>query len=186
MNGATVTLPFHLGVPLWHAAYGAQDEWVTCPECLGTKEVKVTLANGEEYMLDCRCCQSGCEESRGVVHRQNYDFTPTPFIARRWGTDGDKFWFSSQAPDANCWTHVSQDDLFTDEEACRARCEERNAELAKRQEEQQLANLKSKRRDLAWSVHYWRNQLSRLRSDIERVEKRLRACQERGKETSHD
>ena len=180
VNGAQIVkLPFPLGVTLWRAAYGAGEEWVTCPECLGTKEVKLTLANGEEYMLDCRCCQSGFGPPRGLIHRCIYDFRPTPFVARRWGTDGSKFWFSDAAPDATCFTHVDQDDLFTDEAECLTRCEQRNAELSKRQEEQQYSHLMSRRKDLAWSVHYWRSQLARHKKDVELAEQRLRACQER-------
>ena len=181
VDGTEIKLPLPLGVTLWHASHGAGEEWITCPECLGTKELKLTLANGEEYMVDCRCCQSGYEAPLGLIRRYRYDFKPVPFIARRWGTDGDKFWFSEQSPHANCWTRVDQDDLFTDETACRARCDQRNAELATQQEEQQYNRLMSKRKDLAWSVHYWRSQLARHRRDAELVEKRLRECQERKK-----
>jgi hypothetical protein len=176
-----VKLPLPLNITLWHAAYGATEEWLICPECMGTKEVKLTLANGEEYMLDCRCCQSGYDPPLGRIRRHIYDFRPTPFVARRWGTDGDKFWFSESDPTSPCWTRTNEEDLFTDETLCRARCEAKNAELSQQQAEQGLRNLMSKRKDLAWSVHYWRSQLADRRRDVEMIEKRLRACQERKK-----
>jgi hypothetical protein len=169
----TIELPFSLGVTVWHAAYGYESWWIECPECLGTKKVKVSLATGEEYELECRCCQEGYEPSRGKIQTGQSRFTPTLFTPGRFRIEGAEVWYSESSPDASSYSSVSADVLFLDKAACAARCDEENAKHDKERAEQALRNLMHKRKDYAWSVHYWRGQLKQKRRDVELIEARL-------------
>ena len=179
MSNKNIELPFALGETVWHAAHRADRTWVECPECLGTKTIKVTLATGEEYELGCAACSRGYEPSSGKVEKTEHRFKPTLFTPQRFSIDSDGVRYSESIPDATAYAHVSSNDLFVSEEACAARCSEENKRLDKEWAERELQNLMSKRKDYAWSVHYWRRQLADKRKDIERIEQRLVQIKER-------
>lgn len=169
----TIELPFALGVTVWHAAYGCESWWVDCPECLGTRKLRVSIATGEEYELECRACQDGYEPARGKVKKYEHRFTPTLFTPNRFRIEGEEIWYSESSPDANSYSNTPAHDLFVDKGACAARCDEENKRLDKEKADQELRNLMHKRKDYAWSVHYWRSELNRKRRDVELIEKRL-------------
>ena len=180
----TIELPFALGVTVWHAAHYLECSWVECPECLGTRKLKVTLANGEEYELECRGCQDGYEPARGKIKRTRYRCKPLPFTPQRFRIEGDDIWYSESSPEANAYSNTPSADLFVDRDACVVRCDERNAELNKQESARELQNLMHKRKDYAWSVHYWRGQLADKRKEIERIEARLVEISARKRSTS--
>ncbi len=43
---------------------------VVCPVCNGDKEVKLTLGNGTEVMLNCKYCAPGFDPPRGWIHAE--------------------------------------------------------------------------------------------------------------------
>lgn len=62
---------------------------------------------------------------------------------------------------------------------CAVRCKELNEERRKTDEERAISNLASKRRDLAWSVHYWGGQVKKLERDLEVARARLARCKDK-------
>jgi hypothetical protein len=174
----TIELPFAIGEQIWWAGDGFRQEWVTCPECAGTRVIEMIQGNGERVALDCECCRSGYEPSRGVVVRTRYEFKPVPFTPQRWRCDGDEFGFSESPPDAAHYTIVYAKDLFKDRDECLKRCAEKNAEHAAEDERRFMANLSSKRRSMAFSAHYWRGQVEKLRKELAMAEARLARCKQ--------
>ena len=172
----SITIPHPLNVQLWWVGLGSRTERRKCPECLGTRVVELHLANGEKYSLDCECCSRGCEGPYGFINETIHEYTPTPFTARRVRMDGEEFWYSESGPDAASYSSANADDLFQNIEQCAARCAEKTAEAAKEREEQAVRQLESKRKRLAWSVHYWRGQAKKLETDLERARARLNRC----------
>lgn len=181
MSNKSIELPFALGETVWHAGFEANDSYITCPECLGTRVVTLLLANDESYSLDCACCGVGFDGPRGVVKAFSHDRRPRPFTPHRVRMDGDEFTYSESDPSANCYSSAYAKDLFATLEECQAHCEVLNAEQRAYQEKQALNHRMSKRRDMAWSVHYWRSERARLVKDLERLEVRLHVCVEREK-----
>ena len=179
MSSKTLDLPFALAETIWHAGFESNESYVTCPECLGTKAVTLILANDESYSLDCACCGTGFDGPRGVVKAGSHGRDPIPFTPHRVRVDGDEVMYSESGPDANCYQSADAKDLFATVEECQARCEVLNAERRAHDEKQALNHRMSKRRDLAWSVHYWRSERARLVKDLERIEARLHVCVER-------
>lgn len=164
---ATIEVPFALGVTIWRAKYGFRETWVTCPECCGTKAVTLILGNGENYSIDCACCQSGYGPPLGVVKETVYECDPRRFTPTKIDKWGDEWVYSDGH------NNVYVKDLFDAEDPCRRRCDEMNreheAELVRRNE----AIHESKKRDLAWSVHYWGRTVKRLERELEGARARL-------------
>jgi hypothetical protein len=72
---------YAIGDKAFVADYGTAEERVVCPDCGGTKKVKVVLASGEELEARCQHCSVGFE-STGYV-------TVTRYAPRVWkGTVG--------------------------------------------------------------------------------------------------
>ncbi len=175
----TIALPLPLNVTLWWTGTGARTEQQKCPECLGTRVSEVHLANGEKYSLDCACCQSGYDPPRGYLNVTVYEYTPTPFVASRVRVDGDEYWYSESPPGASSYSSVESKDLFRTREECAARCAEKTADQAKARDEGAFRHLESKRKSLAFSVHYWRGQVRKLTAELERAQARLNRCKQK-------
>ena len=95
----TITLPFELGVTVWHPSNGHNETWVTCPECMGSKVVTLTLGNGEQYQLGCAACGPGYEQPRGVVQETKYCCVPESFTPRRFSIEGSEIHYSESSPE---------------------------------------------------------------------------------------
>lgn len=172
----TIELPFELGVTIWAADTSSHPEWVECPECAGTRVLTLIQGNGEQVSIDCACCRNGYEPSTGRVQTTQWRAAPRPFTPRRFRMDGDEWMFSEESPEAVAYGCYRVDRLFKDRAACQAECDRMNAEHVKHMEESMLLNLMSKRRDMAWSVHYWGRQVKDLEKNLERAKARLQVC----------
>ncbi len=178
---ASFPIPFALGETLWWTGYGGHEETITCPECVGTKAVTLTLGNGETYSLACACCGTGWENPRGYLKRNVREYKPTPFIARRVDISSGNIRYRQEDPSATCYRPVDVEDLFRDREACEARCAEKMVGFLS-QEEIDIKNRRSRsRKDLTWSVHYWSRMAKDLERELESVRNRLNVCKERKK-----
>lgn len=164
---ATLEIPFAIGQKLWAIGNGHQSEWITCPECEGTEVLTLVKGNGEIIELQCNFCAPGMESPRGVVMQRTYDCQPLAFVPKRVEMCGSEFRYSESDPDATAYQSFAASDLFDDRQACAAACVKRNAEYQANAERQELANLKSKRKDLEHSSHYWTTKLRQLERDVE-------------------
>ncbi len=175
---ATIEVPFAEGQEVWWVGNESEKIRLQCPECLGTKIIRMVQATGQEFELACAYCAPGFDEPRGYISKWRWGFTPTP---RTLGPLTSVDSYGANGETRYRYGPLSSEDIFPTEAECLAACESRNAERVKQQEEQALANLASKRRDLTWSVHYWQGQRARLRKDLERIEIRLGECKKRSK-----
>lgn len=181
MTQATIPIPYALGAELWWVGNEYQEQWVTCAECAGSKAITVIFGNGETASLACAACLRGYEPPAGVVKRVFYEHKPTPFTANRVRIDGDEVQYSTSEPSASCYRTVDAKALFLTEAECQVECDKLNAERIKHEEKMAIQNLASKRRDLAWSAHYWRSEVARLEKNLESARARLAVCKERKK-----
>ena len=64
---------FAIGETVYRATYDRHAKWVTCPDCLGSKHVKVVLGDLTEVVIDCGGCDpGGYEPSKGVICQYDY------------------------------------------------------------------------------------------------------------------
>ena len=174
--GGSIEIPFEIGEEVWWAGHGSRIEDVVCPECVGTRFITMTNGAGEVFKLDCAACRTGYETSRGTIQRTFYEHAPVRFVCRRVDISGREVRYSESSPSASCYSMVEAKNLYRDLEECRKACERLNVERQKNLDETYINNLKSKRRDMAWSVHYWGGQVRKLRDELKRAEDRLDVC----------
>ena len=170
---AQLNIPYDVGAEMWTPSNDSHMLTVQCPECCGNKYVTVTLGSGNVYTLDCACCGHGLDRPRGYVEVRDYTSGPKcvtlgAVTIETWGS-GPELRYGG----------IGVTDLYENEEACRDECTRRNRERKKNDEEQALHRIASKRKELAWSVHYWGRQVAELKRDLERAEARLAVCKER-------
>ncbi|MCP3657452.1 MAG: hypothetical protein GY766_21600 [Herbaspirillum sp.] len=161
---AKLEIPYEVGSKIWTPGGGMAEVRVECPECCGTKVVTMELGNGERHSLDCRCCQAGYESPRGWVWQRTFESDPVEVEL----TDIEISAYSGiRYLAAGAW--VDLDMLFESKADCETRCAELRAERQANEDRIIFNNLKSKRRDCAWSVHYWRRRVKDLERDLERA-----------------
>jgi uncharacterized protein YbaR (Trm112 family) len=171
----SIQIPFDIGEQVWWVGRGHHEEWITCPECNGDKALTLIQGNGEKVSINCACCSLGYEPPTGTIKRNYYHFEPQEFICRTADLSFDDFRYTNNYGD-----NVNvKDSLFKTKEECQKRCEELNAEKEKDEERRLLVNTESKRRDMAWSVHYWGRKVGDLKKELEFAQKRLSACKQK-------
>jgi len=172
----SIEIPFNIGEQIWWVGNGYREEWITCPECAGTKVLTLIQGNGEKVSLDCACCSLGYEPPTGTIKRTFYQYEPTPFICQtvEMGFGGD-----FRYTDVIGQSHEVKGNLFRTKEECQEQCDKLNLEKEKDEERRLLNNTQSKRRDMAWSVHYWGQMVSKLKKELEAAQARLNVCKEK-------
>ena len=64
---------FNIGDKVFMATYGRNEKFVTCPDCLGSKQVKVVLGDGTEILIECGGCDpGGYQGSTGRIRQYDY------------------------------------------------------------------------------------------------------------------
>lgn len=174
-------LPFDIGVPVWKATYQYTEERVVCPECNGDLTVTVTQGNGEAFKLPCRCCDGDImTPPRGYIVKRKSNYIPVSFTPFSWGK-GPDLWFSESYPEASSYTITYAKDLFKDFTECVDRCAALNFEQDTVRANQEYQHLHHRRKDYAWSAHYWRSKRNSLRKELEYIDARLVQIAERKK-----
>jgi hypothetical protein len=170
-NAPSVPIPFALAEVVWHAGYGQHSEWSTCPECCGSKTITLTQGNGDQVSLDCACCSRGFNPPTGTIERRVSNRRPVPFICAWVEVRGEEIRYMENTTGSG--TIVDSKDLFRDQNACQQRCDELNKLFEEEQERLILATISHKRKDMAWSAHYWGRKVKDLERELELAKKRL-------------
>jgi hypothetical protein len=186
MKGS-IEIPFAIGSKVWWVGPGYKTEWVTCPECAGTRLITMRLGNGEEFQIACQTCGSGYDVSRGVIEHTIVGYEPVEVTLTKVQFSCDKPYYEGDGAELFLKEghifhyHLEADSLFLNREECAIECAKRRIEQQKNDDDNWLGRCKSKRRDMAWSVTYWKRQRADLLRQLEAVEKRLGLCIEREK-----
>lgn len=169
---------FNMGDEVWVSGYDQSEKQVECPDCLGAKQIKVTLKDGTEYSLDCSGCAPGFETPRGWVTRYERVATAWPGTVQRVEVshrDSDTYHYGTHNRSAD------EDDVFAthDEAVVRA------ADVIRRQEEDDkklhLHLKKDVNRKWSWHVTYYRSQIRDAKKTIERATAQLNVAREKAK-----
>jgi hypothetical protein len=174
-----IEIPFAIGQTVWRAAIEPVTTYLECPDCCGKKKVTVTQGNGEVYTLDCRCCQTGYDSPTGRIQRTEWKSVPTEVTLRRVDISGNEIRYSDSPPGSCSYRIYNVEDMFLTKEAAQVRSEELNAKQTAYEAERFINNMASKKKDLAWSVHYWSRLAATKEKEIEEIYARLGRCREK-------
>ncbi len=75
-----MTPKFNIGDSVFKARYERVETYVTCPDCLGSKTVRVILGDGTELTIACGGCDpGGYMPSTGRIKQYAYGTIATPY-----------------------------------------------------------------------------------------------------------
>jgi len=166
---------FNIGDVVYAAEIKRDEEYIPCPDCFGTKCLRVILGDGTEHTIDCAGCkEGGYGRTSGLV--RTYRYTAG---AKRITISGMDLSATTCEYRAGCNNYQAAN-LFHDEADAVARA----AVLAKDQEVQRLAALQRKEKPAhswAWHVHYHRSLIRDAKKAIARSEAMLAVAREKSK-----
>lgn len=180
MNTPSIPIPFAIGEKLWHAAPDPDARWEVCDTCFGKLKITMILGNGEEHTLDCAACTIGYGQPSGRIQTHRIRYTPKEFVPTKVSMSGNEFHYSRD--ESGQFAYAST--LTREKSECQVMCDELNAKHAAEEHGRVVHNRKSKRRDMAWSVGYWRGQLRKAEAEVERLREHLGIVKESKKRQS--
>lgn len=174
IEGNSIKIPFAIGQKVWHAKSSQEPEYITCPDCLGEKVLTVLQGNGLKFTIECAACRVSYDPPTGRVKTRLYKVYPQAFTCHLINIVHNTFYYYDEHKNS-----AESDRLFTTLEECQKKCDELNKKHAEEQDRILMASLQSRRRDLAWSVHYWSRQVKDLERQLELAKARLNVCKEK-------
>lgn len=173
---AILNIPFSIGQNVWWVSSGYKERYIKCPDCVGTEVLTLTLGTGEKVILDCATCSIGHERPTGIIKEIYFEHKPESFTCTNVRIDStDEIYYYYHNRSANIR------ELFEDKEKCNLECEVLNKQKNEEQLERSIACLRSKKKDMVYSVSYWRGKRKSLLKNLEIVEKQLGISIEKNK-----
>ena len=164
---------FNIGDSVWCATPRGQRKSIICPDCFGTRTLRVILGDDTEMEIECSGCSSGYEPPSGTI--QTWDYEPSVEHIRVTGVSSC-LENGEEKIEYRCGHFVySHPNIFQKKEDADIRANE----MAKEQQEEQDAKILRKEKDTrswAWCVHYHRERIRTAKRDIEYHSKKLDAA----------
>jgi hypothetical protein len=166
------------------ASFDRVGKSITCPDCLGSAKVKVTLGTGEEILIECGGCDpGGYQGSTGRIPQYDYAVK----VARRtitgvnlrednveYSLDGEHGQRYIGYQEGDYTVFATEDDAKVGGEALRAKYEaEENKRL--------LAKTKN-HRSWSFNTNYHRQQIKQLESQLAYHHSKVEICKAKAKE----
>lgn len=170
MSLDAIKLPFPLGSTAWVPRNVGAHREVICPECNGTRRVKVVTASGE-YAVECEGCSWGCV-THGFVIEHTIDVQPVDVVLADVRYEhGRATYLTPHMPGRGHYVYAENEIRATREE-CLVLCAELAERLRREREASDIARLSSKRKNCAHTAIYWKRKAAELRKDMERALRR--------------
>ena len=144
---------FNIGDTVYWATYQRREEWIPCPDCGGTRRVRVILHDNDEQSIDCATCSRGYEPPTGKV--VTWEFSKAVSKGTILGVE-----ISAGRTEWRVSPHyiVKDVEVFTTEEDALLRAEELAVE-ANEEEQRRIAQKEKPNRSWAWSASYHRREI---------------------------
>ena len=165
---AHLEIPFAVGARVWYSEAHVDTAYEPCPDCAGTKTVTATLGCGLSLQLPCQTCSVGFSAPSGVVKRSVFTAIPQLVTLGNPTMYGEDIYYELDGGGK-----VRSSELHLWWPASKEQCLEMVRTRTLQYKDQLRRQLASKRRDLAWSVTYWRSKVKDLRRNLEIAEQAL-------------
>ena len=180
---------YQIGDVVWAGEWKGYEKTETCPDCGGTRTLKVILFDDTEYIIPCESCKRGDEGPYGVVRHYAYHATARELVIQGmelgcWDSNRD-IWEYQLGLEGSCSLRVPENEIFLDEQSAL------NFALAKGREleikEVARVFLKDKPdHSWAWHVIYHRREIKRAEHDLEYHTRQLGIAREKAKDRGSD
>jgi hypothetical protein len=174
---------FNIGDTVFKVRYEKREQWVTCPDCLGSKHVKMILGDGTEVVIECGGCDpGGYRPSVGAIKQYEYEtvvnehqVTGVNVRANEIGYELDNFGTGGY------WTGTDKDTFGTRGEA-QADGERQRLEHQAEENRRWMAKTKD-HKSWAWNATYHRRCIKDHERQLEYHRGKVQVCAAKAKET---
>jgi len=175
-------MKFKIGDKCWYARAGQEEIKTTCPDCDGTRRIRMILANDEQISIDCGGCGLGYMGATGTI--TEYKFKAFVINAAIDGIEetreNTKYRVSSFT--GGYYSFDEKDVFLTEEEAV-----ERCKLLVKEAEDAEKERLLRKEKDTkswAWNASYHRRCIKDAEKNLSYHKSKLSVASAKAKETA--
>ncbi len=167
---------FEIGDVVFMSDYGKHETFVTCPDCQGSKHVRVILGDNTEIIIECGGCDpGGFQPSTGMIRQYKYKtcirkhkVTAVKIMADRVEYDLDNFGNGSYYTGNN-------DNVFATEDKAIVYGELQKAKLETNENKRLMGKTKDTK-SWAWNATYHRNYIKKLESELEYHRSKVEIC----------
>jgi hypothetical protein len=176
---------YNIGDIVWCGEWKSYEKWEKCPDCGGTKTLRVTLFDDTEYVIPCETCKHGYEGPYGVVKHYAYSTIARELVVQGMElgcfSDEKDIWQYKLGLEGSCYRQVPENELFMDEQSALnfALAKGRQMEIA----EAARVFLKDKpSHTWAWHVTYHRREIKEAQRRLDYSLRALGIAKEKSKE----
>ncbi len=170
---------FKLGDTVFMASYDRVGKSITCPDCLGSARVKVTLGTGEEILIECGGCDlAGYRGATGRIKQYDFAVRIGSYTVTGINLQGADAEYQLDNFGGSSYTIVTEKGryrVFATKEEAQAHGEGLRLEHETEENKRLLAKTKD-HHTWAWNATYHRNQIKRLETDIAYHRSKVEIC----------
>ncbi len=178
---------YNIGDQVWVARTTTEDDYVTCPDCLGKKFLTVIMGDDSQVTISCRACEHGYEGSRGHIH--TWKHTPIVECVTINGIESDRDMDMVERVEYKVGTSTSyyrynENEVFDSAEAASMKA----TEIVIERMAQEANRVKRKTKDhksWAWHATYYRGIIRNAKKEIERATEQLEYAKTKAKESKN-
>jgi hypothetical protein len=159
-------LRFEIGDVAYAAMIVPKPENVVCPDCGGTRRIKVTLFDWTMHELECEFCRRGYEGAVGYIETKTCIPKAKSVILNGVSVNGEHAdWYTNEGVFADY-------DMFETLEAAFARALDKEKEFEE-EEKRRMTRKYNSKRSWAWHVGYYRREIREAEARIKYAKERL-------------
>ena len=176
---------FNIGTKVFQSDYARREHWITCPDCLGSKRIKVTLGDGTELLIECGGCNpGGYEPPQGVIRQYEYSVETKERTVTGVCMHGSEVSYELDHFPGQCSYYTAKDgEVFATKEEALAHGEQMKSEHEAAENKRWLAKTKD-HKSWAWNATYHRQCIKRAEKDLEYHRGKVQVCVAKVKEAA--
>ncbi len=167
---------FSIGAKVFKGTYDRHEKWVTCPDCLGSKTVKVVLADATELTIECGGCDpGGYRGSFGSIRQYDWSVAVKEFTVTGVCMKADSCSYELNNFGAGGYYTGTDKDTFATREEAQAQAEVDRAEREAEENRRFMGKTKDGK-TWAWNATYHRRCIKEAEKNLEYHRAKLQIC----------
>lgn len=162
---------YQIGDVVWVGEWKAYEVSEPCPDCGGTRALKVILFDGTEYIIECEGCKRGYEGPYGIVRRTAYRPVVVELQVQGvgqgcWSDEIGKWKYQvGYEAGGTCYQEIIEDEVFIDEQSALNFAISKGRQLEINEAARVLMKDKPAK-TWAWHVTYHRREIKRAEKNL--------------------
>jgi hypothetical protein len=174
---------FKIGDKVFKGFYGRKERWVKCPDCFGSKRVKVVLGDDTEVSIECGgCYPGGFDPSLGIIRQYDYVTEAREHTVTGVNLRADVVSYELDNFGGSYYTATDQEVFATKDEA-QAAAEEQRAHHEAEENRRLMAKTKD-HKSWAWNATYHRRCAANAAKELAYHQEKARVCAAKSKEAA--